>query len=113
METERRETGTLIGSDKVEAHCRLWHRRPEDRLDRARDDRQGRWPSHHTVFSTSAVSWASGDDHYPLPWQSIEVRARALAVPNQSHQQTGSRVRQKYGNDNAWDWDDPGRARGQ
>jgi hypothetical protein len=51
-----------------------------------------------------------GDDHYPLPWQSLKYDT---GLGGYRTNLTADRLQgaPKYGNDNAWDWSDPGRAR--
>ena len=51
-----------------------------------------------------------GDDHYPLPWKSLKYDT------NLGGYRTGITESQlkgapKYSNDNAWNWNDPARAR--
>lgn len=51
-----------------------------------------------------------GDDHYPLPWQSLKYDT------NLGGYRTGVTESQlegapKYSNDNAWNWNDPARTR--
>ena len=51
-----------------------------------------------------------GDDHYPLPWQSLKYDTRVGGY------RTGITESQlqgapRYGNDNAWNWNDPAQAR--
>ena len=51
-----------------------------------------------------------GDDHYPLPWQSLKYDTSLGGY------RTGITEKQlkgapKYSNDNAWNWSDPANAR--
>jgi hypothetical protein len=51
-----------------------------------------------------------GDDHYPLPWQSLKYDTAVEGY------RTGITKKQlegapRYGNDNSWNWGDPARAR--
>jgi len=109
METEMRETGTLIGSDKVEGTA----------VYGAGDQKIGSIERVMIDKVSGRVSYAVlgfggflgiGDDHYPLPWQSLKYD------PNLGGYRTNlsaDRLRgaPHYGNDNDWNWDDPTRAR--
>ncbi|MET4803243.1 hypothetical protein ABIA96_005844 [Bradyrhizobium sp. LB11.1] len=92
METERRETGTLIGSDKVEGTAVYG------------TDAQKIGSIEHVMIDkvSGQVSYAVlgfggflgiGDDHYPLPWQSLKYDT-GLGGYEPISPQTGSRVRQ-------------------
>jgi hypothetical protein len=109
MVTEARETGTLIGSDKVEGTP----------VYGANDEKIGSIERVMIDKVSGRVSYAVlsfggflgiGDDHYPLPWQSLKYDIRVGGY------RTGVTVDQlqrapKYGNDNAWNWNDPAQAR--
>jgi hypothetical protein len=109
METERRETGTLIGSDKVEGTA----------VYGADDQKIGSIERVMIDKVSGRVSYAVlgfggflgiGDDHYPLPWQSLNYDT---GLGGYRTNLTAERLQgaPKYSNDNAWNWDDPGRAR--
>jgi hypothetical protein len=51
-----------------------------------------------------------GDDHYPLPWQSLKYDTN-LGGYRTGITETQLKGAPKYGNDNAWNWNDPARAR--
>jgi hypothetical protein len=109
MVTETRETGSLIGSDKVEGTA----------VYGAGDTKIGSIERVMIDKMSGKVSYAVlsfggflgiGDDHYPLPWQSLKYDT------NLGGYRTGITESQlkgapKYGNDNAWNWADPARAR--
>ncbi|SHN80767.1 PRC-barrel domain-containing protein [Bradyrhizobium erythrophlei] len=109
MTTESRETGSLIGSDKVEGTA----------VYGANDTKIGSIERVMIDKQTGKVSYAVlsfggflgiGDDHYPLPWQSLKYDTSLGGY------RTGITEKQlqgapKYGNDNAWNWNDPARAR--
>jgi PRC-barrel domain len=106
METERRETGTLIGSDKVEGTA----------VYRADNQKIGSIERVMIDKVSGQVSYAVlgfggflgiGDDHYPLPWQSLKYDT-GLGTNFSAERLQGA---PKDGNDNDWNWDDPGRAR--
>ncbi len=109
MVTEARETGSLIGSDKVEGTA----------VYGADDTKIGSIERVMIDKMSGKVSYAVlsfggflgiGDDHYPLPWQSLKYDT------NLGGYRTGITESQlkgapKYSNDNAWNWNDPARAR--
>jgi hypothetical protein len=109
MVRETRETGTLIGSDKVEGTA----------VYGAGDTKIGSIERVMIDKMSGKVSYAVlsfggflgiGDDHYPLPWQSLKYDT------NLGGYRTGITESQlqgapKYGNDNAWNWSDPARTR--
>ena len=109
METERRETGRLIGSDKVEGTA----------VYGADDQKIGSIERVMIDKISGQVSYAVlgfggflgiGDDHYPMPWQSLKYDTNLGGYRTNL---TADRLEgaPKYSNDNAWNWDDPGRAR--
>ena len=51
-----------------------------------------------------------GNDHYPLPWQSLkyDTRLGGYVTGVTENQLRGA---PRYGNDNDWNWGDPARAR--
>src|SRR5258708_2981033 len=109
MVTEARETGSLIGSDKVEGTA----------VYGANDTKIGSIERVMIDKLSGKVSYAVlsfggflgiGDDHYPLPWQSLKYDT------NLGGYRTGVTESQlkgapKHSNDNAWNWNDPARAR--
>jgi hypothetical protein len=109
MVTEARETGTLIGSDKVEGTA----------VYGADDTKIGTIERVMIDKTSGRVSYAVlsfggflgiGDDHYPLPWQSLKYDT------NLGGYRTGITEQQlqgapKFGNDNSWDWSDAARTR--
>ena len=107
--TYARETGTLFGSDKVEGTA----------VYGADDTKIGTIERVMIDKTSGRVSYAVlsfggflgiGDDHYPLPWQSLKYDT------NLGGYRTGITEQQlqgapKYGNDNSWDWSDTARTR--
>jgi len=103
------ETDRLISSDKVEGTT--VYNRSGDNIGSI---------NHLMIDKVSGrVSYAVlgfggflgiGDDHYPLPWQSLKYDT---GLGGYRTNLTAERLQgaPKYENDNAWDWDDPGRAR--
>ena len=109
MVTETRETGSLIGSDKVEGTA----------VYGAGDTKIGSIERVMIDKISGKVSYAVlsfggflgiGDDHYPLPWQSLKYDTALGGY------RTGVTIEQlngapKYGNDNSWNWADAAQAR--
>jgi sporulation protein YlmC with PRC-barrel domain len=108
MATASRETGNLIGSDKVEGTPVY-----------GADSRKIGTIERVMINKTSGkVSYAVlsfggflgiGDDHYPLPWQSLKYDTSLGGYI------TGVTLKQlegapKYGDGNAWNWSDVARA---
>jgi PRC-barrel domain len=109
MVTEARETGNLIGSDKVEGTA----------VYGADDQKIGTIERVMIDKISGRVSYAVlsfggflgiGDDHYPLPWQSLKYDTALGGY------RTGITLGQlegapRYGNDNSWNWADTSRTR--
>jgi PRC-barrel domain len=105
MVTESRETGSLISSDKVERTA----------LYGANDTKIGSIERVMIDKMTDKVSYAVlsfggflgiGDDHYPLPWQSLKYDTN-LGGYRTGITETQLKGAPKYGNDNTWNWVDP------
>jgi len=105
MVTETRETGSLIGSDKVEGTA----------VYGANDTKIGSIERVMIDKMSGRVSYAVlsfggflgiGDDHYPLPWQSLKYDT-SLGGYRTGITETQLKGAPKYGNDNAWNWSDP------
>jgi hypothetical protein len=109
MAVDRRETGSLIGSDKVEGTA----------VYGANDTKIGSIERVMIDKVSGRVSYAVlsfggflgiGDELYPLPWQSLKYDTHLGGY------RTGITERQlegapKYGSDNVWNWSDPGTTR--
>jgi hypothetical protein len=109
MVTETRETGSLIGSDKVEGTA----------VYGAGDTKIGSIERVMIDKTSGKVSYAVlsfggflgiGDDHYPLPWQSLKYDT-SLGGYRTGITETQLKGAPKYGNDNTWNWADPARTR--
>ena len=109
MVTEARETGKLIGSDKVEGTAVYG---PDDQkvgsIARVMIDKNSGRVSYAVLSFGGFLG--IGDDYYPLPWQSLKYDTRLGGY------RTGVTQKQlegapKYGNDNSWNWADESRAR--
>ena len=109
MVSESRETGSLIGSDKVEGTA----------VYGANDTKIGSIERVMIDKMTGKVSYAVlsfggflgiGDDHYPLPWQSLKYDTN-LGGYRTGITETQLKGAPKYGNDNTWNWADRNRVR--
>ena len=109
MVTESRETGNLIGSDKVEGTA----------VYGADDQKIGSIERVMIDKISGKVSYAVlsfggflgvGDEHYPLPWQSLKYDTGLGGYRTGITQQQLERA-PKYGNDNSWNWSDTSRTR--
>ena len=109
MVTESRETGNLIGSDKVEGTAVYGADNQKiGSIERVMIDKMSGKVSY-AVLSFGGFLRV-GDDHYPLPWQSLKYDTSLGGY------RTGVTQRQlegapKYGNDNTWNWSDTSRTR--
>ncbi len=109
MAMEERETGTLIGSDKVEGTAVFGANDIKiGSIERVMiDKRSGR--VSYAVLSFGGFL-GIGDDHYPLPWQSLKYDTD-LGGYRTGITESQLKGAPKYGNDNAWNWSDPAGAR--
>jgi hypothetical protein len=109
MAMEERETGTLIGSDKVEGTAVFGADDTKiGSIERVMIDKKSGRVSYAVLSFGGFLG--IGDDHYPLPWQSLKYDT------NLGGYRTGITVSQlkgapKYSDDNAWSWSDPARTR--
>ena len=109
MAIEQSEQGNLIGSDKVEGTA-VYGSDGEQigSIERVMIDKMSGKVSYAVLSFGGFLG--IGDDHYPLPWQSLKYDT------NLGGYRTGITESQlkgapKYGNDNSWNWSDPARAR--
>jgi hypothetical protein len=109
MAIEANEQGNLIGSDKVEGTA----------VYGAGDQKIGSIERVMIDKTSGKVSYAVlsfggflgiGDDHYPLPWQSLKYDT-ALGGYRTGVTQQQLEGAPKYGNDNSWNWADSSRTR--
>jgi PRC-barrel domain len=109
MMTNESETGTLIGSDKVEGTAVYG---PDDTkigsIERVMIDKISGKVSYAVLSFGGFLG--IGDDHYPLPWQSLKYdkAVEGYRTGITRNQLEGA---PKYGNDNSWNWGDPARTR--
>jgi hypothetical protein len=109
MAIEARETGTLIGSDKVEGTA----------VYGADDQKIGSIERLMIEKTSGRVSYAVlsfggflsiGIDHYPLPWNTLkydtELGGYRTGIPVEK-----LKGAPKYAAEGSWDWADQGRAK--
>jgi hypothetical protein len=107
MSIEQRETGTLIGSDKVEGTAVFGgDGRKIGSIERVMIDKVSGKVSYAVLSFGGFLG--IGDDHYPLPWQSLKYDTRLGGyVTGITEAQLQNAP--KYGNDNSWNWADSAR----
>src|ERR1700723_1543337 len=109
MAVEDRETGNLIGSDKVQGTTVYGAGEKKiGSIERVMIDKVSGKVSYAVLSFGGFLG--IGDDHYPLPWQSLKYDEKLGGY------RTGITEKQlqgapKYGNDNTWNWSDSARAR--
>lgn len=109
MATEQRETGTLIGSDKVEGTAVYGADSQKiGSIERVMIDKQSGKVSYAVLGFGGFLG--IGDDHYPLPWQSLKYDTGLGGYrTNLTTQQLEGAP--KYANESNWNWEDPARTR--
>jgi len=109
MATEERETVSLIGSDKVEGTSVYGADETQiGSIERVMIDKRSGKVSYAVLSFGGFLG--IGDDHYPLPWESLKYDT------NLGGYRTGITEQQlqdapKYGEDNEWNWEDQTRTR--
>jgi hypothetical protein len=109
MVTESRETVSLIGSDKVEGTAVYGADKQKiGSIERVMIDKTSGKVSYAVLSFGGFLG--IGDDHYPLPWQSLkyDTGLGGYIAGVTKKQLEGA---PKYSNDNAWNWSDASRAR--
>jgi hypothetical protein len=109
MVSEARETGTLIGSDKVAG---TYVYGPDDQaigtIERVMIEKTSGQVSYAVLGFGGFLG--IGNDHYPLPWNALKYDTNI----------EGSRIgitadqlndAPKYATGSSWDWSEPGRCR--
>src|SRR4051794_38290787 len=111
MAIEARETPNLIGSDKVEGTAVYDADGTKiGTIERVMIDKLSGKVSYAVLSFGSFLR--IGDDHYPLPWQSLTYDINLGAyVSGITETQLKNALR--YSNDNAWNWSDPARTRSE
>jgi PRC-barrel domain len=109
MAMDDKETGNLIGSDKVEGTAVYG---ADDRkigiIERVMIDKVSGKVSYAVLGFGGLLG--IGNDHYPLPWQSLKYDTR-LGGYVTGVTESQLRGAPKYTNDNDWNWGDTARAR--
>ena len=109
MVTEAREQGNLIGSDKVEGTAVYGADRNKiGSIERVMIDKTSGKVSYAVLSFGGFLG--IGDDHYPLPWQSLKYDT-SLGGYVTGVTEAQLKGAPKFGNDNAWNWSDPTRTR--
>ena len=109
MALEAQEQGNLIGSDKVEGTAVYGADRNKiGSIERVMIDKSSGKVSYAVLSFGGFLG--IGDDHYPLPWQSLKYDT-SLGGYLTGVTETQLKGAPKYGNDNAWNWADPTRTR--
>jgi sporulation protein YlmC with PRC-barrel domain len=104
MAMDEREFGNLIGSDKVEGTAVYGSDSTKiGSIERVMIDKQSGKVSYAVLGFGGFLGL--GNDHYPLPWQSLKYDTR-LGGYVTGVTETQLRGAPKYGNDRDWNWGD-------
>ena len=109
MALEAQEQGNLIGSDKVEGTAVYGADRNKiGSIERVMIDKRSGKVSYAVLSFGGFLG--IGDDHYPLPWNSLKYDTSLGGY------RTGITEQQlqgapRYGDDNEWSWEDQTRTR--
>lgn len=109
MVSEARETGSLIGSDKVEGTSVYDPSGTKiGSIERVMIDKLSGKVSYAVLSFGGFLG--IGDDHYPLPWQSLEYDTNLGGYVTGI---TEARLKNapRYSSDSAWNWSDPAQMR--
>jgi PRC-barrel domain len=109
MVSSEREVGNLIGSDKVEGTAVYGaDERKIGSIERVMIDKTSGRVSYAVLGFGGFLGL--GNDHYPLPWQSLKYDTNLGGyVTGVSEQQL--RGAPKFADDRDWDWADAARSR--
>ena len=109
MVTEQRETGSLIGSDKVDGTT-VYGADGEaiGSIERVMIDKRSGQVSYAVLSFGGFLGL--GDDHYPLPWQSLNYDTK-MGGYRAGITESKLQGAPKYGAGEDWDWQDPARGR--
>src|SRR6266700_6481348 len=109
MSLEANETGNLIGSDKVEGTAVYGADSQKiGTIERVMIDKVSGRVSYAVLSFGGFLG--IGDDHYPLPWQSLKYDTN-LCGYRTGINRTQLKGAPKYRNDNTWNSSDPERPR--
>jgi PRC-barrel domain len=109
MAVDARETVNLIGSDKVEGTAVYGADNQKiGTIERVMIDKVSGKVSYAVLSFGGFLG--IGDDHYPLPWQSLkyDTDLGGYVTGIAESQLKGA---PKYSNENSWNWSDPSVAR--
>jgi hypothetical protein len=109
MATETRETSTLIGSDKVEGTAVYGSDNSKiGSIERVMIEKTSGKVSYAVLSFGGFLG--IGDDHYPLPWQTLKYNTSlgGYQVNLTNDQLSGA---PRYGQREDWDWEDRMRTR--
>ena len=109
MAYEERETGNLIGSDKVEGTAVFGADTQRiGSIERVMIDKIGGKVAYAVLGFGGFLG--IGDDHHPLPWQSLkyDTNLGGYVTGVTEGQLRGA---PRYSNENSWNWSDPSVAR--
>jgi hypothetical protein len=109
MEMDAKEIGNLIGSDKVEGTAVFGADAQKiGTIERVMIDKVSGRVSYAVLGFGGFLG--IGNDHYPLPWQSLKYDTR-LGGYVTGVTESQLRGAPRYGNDNDWNWADAARNR--
>jgi sporulation protein YlmC with PRC-barrel domain len=109
MAMDAKEIGNLIGSDKVEGTAVFGADAQKiGTIERVMIDKVSGRVSYAVLGFGGFLG--IGNDHYPLPWQSLKYDTR-LGGYGTGVTESQLRGAPKYGNDNDWNWADAARNR--
>ena len=107
--TSEKETGNLIGSDKVEGTAVYGADESKiGTIQRVMIDKVSGTVSYAVLSFGGFLG--IGDDYYPLPWKSLKYDERLGGYRTGLTEQK-LRGAPKYSNNDAWSWSDPTRTR--
>jgi len=109
MAMEERETGTLIGSDKVEGTAVYAADRQEiGSIERVMIDKVSGQVKYAGLSFGGFLG--IGNEYYPLPWQSLKYGTGLGGYITNITQDRLQRA-PKYSDDSSWSWSDQARTR--
>jgi hypothetical protein len=104
MTTDIRETGSLIGSDKVEGTAVYGANETKiGSIERVMIDKVSGKVSYAVLGFGGFLGLGNG--HYPLPWQALEYDKRLGGYVTGITEQQLQRA-PRYGDDAEWNWND-------
>src|SRR6201984_2894219 len=106
MRAESRETGNLIGSDKVEGTAVYGADNQKiGSIERVMIDKMSGKVSYAVLSFGGFLG--IGDDYYPLPWQSLKYDTK-LGGYVSGITEAKLKGAPRYANENSWNWAEPG-----